>query len=48
MDRFDAFLKALMKVLFRDYPYDEEKSKRSFEIIKNAKTKNIGEGRNNG
>ena len=48
MDKFDAFLKALMKVLFMGYPYDEEKSKRSFEIIISAKIKNTGEDGNNG
>jgi hypothetical protein len=48
MDRFDSFLKALLKALFRGYPYDEDKSKRSFEIIKNAKILNMEKGENDG
>lgn len=48
MDGFDAFLRALLKAIFGNYPFDEEKSKKSFEIIKNAQTLNKGTGENDG
>ena len=38
MDKFEVFLIALLKSVFKDYPYDEEKAKASFEVIKNSKT----------
>lgn len=45
VNKFEAFLKALLKSVFKEYPYDKERAKTSFETIKNS-NKQVGE--NNG
>ena len=39
MDKFDIFLKKLLQAIFREYPYDIEKSKTSLEKIKSLTKK---------
>jgi len=34
MSKFEAFLKAILQAVFKEYPYDKGKSKMSFEKVK--------------
>ena len=47
MNDFEEFLITLLKAVFNDYPYNKEKSKESFDIIK-AQIKNDNKGDKNG
>lgn len=48
MNKFETLLKAILKAVFKEQPYDKKKAKKSFEIIKEAKTQNKIEGETNG
>lgn len=47
MKKFEAYLKALLKAVFKEYPYSKEKAKMSFEKVKII-SKNIQKGEGNG
>lgn len=48
MNKFDIFLKILLQAIFKEYPYDNEKSKTSFEKIAEGHTQDKIEGEANG
>ncbi|MBO5019875.1 MAG: hypothetical protein J6D52_04340 [Clostridia bacterium] len=39
MDKFEVFIKAILKMIFRETPFDEKKAKDSFQTIKRAQSK---------
>ena len=42
MDKFEAFIKAIVKVIFKETPFDEEKANESFQKIKKSYKANRG------
>ena len=42
MDKFEAFIKAILKMIFREAPFDEKKAKDSFQTIKKSYKTNGG------
>lgn len=39
MDKFEAFIKAILKMIFSETPFDEKKAKESFQSIKKAQSR---------
>ena len=48
MKNFEAFLKALLKNVFKEYSFDKEKAKKSFENVKISSKNKLSGGKNNG
>ena len=42
MEKFDVFIKAILKIIFSETPFDEKKAKDSFQTIKKSYKTNGG------